>query len=203
MTKKLSLFAMLLAAKTACAYDLPMEEKKRGLEENGFVLSLGGVSFDRDVAAEEGVEDTALYMKFGWEGRYYNNVILGLGFAAFGYSDNDSFNQWTEDTWGDEEYTSSSAAALNYYGELGYGFELAPEVSLDLIVGMETVLSSERSINNCSDCYSEDIDIESGRYFSPRIRIKPWTHWSFAFSYRTYFNGHVENNAHLSAGFIF
>lgn len=205
MTKKLGVLALLFAANSLYA-DVDtgsIGDNRTGLKEHGLVLSLGRVNFDDRIAVGEGVEDSGVYIDFGWEGRFYNNVILGAGISAFGYSDNDSFNQWTEDDWGDDEYSSSSAAAVNFYGELGYGVELTRMLSLDLIGGFEAVLSSERSISGCSNCYSEDIDIDSGPYIAPRLRFKPWSHWMFAVSYQSYLSGDVEDSVQLAAGFVF
>ncbi|WP_028885090.1 porin family protein [Teredinibacter turnerae] len=204
MTKTLSFIALLVAANSLHADEALAAPNESYLKENGVLLSIGQVSFDSELAAREGVDDSALYVVAGWEGRYRSNLIVGAGISLYDYSDNEAFEQLTESSWGgNERNSSSSATAYNLYGELGYGVDLAPTVSLDLLAGYEMVLSSERSISYCSDCYSEDIEIDSGLFVAPRLRFKPWEHWVIALSYQSYLTGDVESSAQISTGYVF
>lgn len=164
-------------------------------------ISLGEVNFDSEIANLERVKDSATYLKLGYEGKN-NQLIYGGGLSGFFYSDRNRFNQLTEDPFGDISRQSSSAEAFNLYFEGGYSYQFSHYWSFDMLFGHELVLSSERSISNCSNCFSEDIDIDSGLYFIPRIKLLPNdSNLIWSLSYQYYLSGDVENAAYLTLGY--
>ncbi len=165
---------------------------------NGFYVSLGQVSLDEDKAFEEGVEDSAFYFRLAWEGQN-DHFVYGAGLSGYVYSDNEGFEQLVEDFGGDVSSEDSSAVAINLFFEGGYNHSFNEAISVELMGGFEPTISSERSIGNCTDCYSEDIDIGGGLYFSPRVRFGGANTFSFLLAYHQYLTGEVESG--LTASF--
>lgn len=159
---------------------------------NGWYLSIGEVSFDEAVALREGVEDTAVLVRAAWEGQT-NAFVYGAGLSMFFYDDKQSFEQYVEGGGGGVRSADSSASAYNLFLEGGYSHTLNPRVNLEVLGGVELTLSSERSIGYCSNCYEEDIDIESGPYVMPRVRFSTAGSFSFFLAYQQYLSGDVEN----------
>ncbi len=167
-------------------------EQQPALSLNGFNFSIGRVSFDEEVATEEGVEDSATYWRLGWQ-RQSGQALFGAGISGYLYSDDEGFDQYVEDSSGDEFTADSSAVAINMYFEGGYSHNLNENISLEILGGLEQVLSSERSIPNCSNCREEDIDLNAGLYVTPRIRFSTDGSFSFSMAYHQYLNGDTEN----------
>ncbi len=166
--------------------------------KNGFYISLGEVTLDEKIAFQEGVEDSAFYFRLAWEGQS-DKLVYGAGLSGYVYSDNEGFNQLVEDLGGDVSSEDSSAVAINLFFEGGYSHTVNNALSFEAIGGFEPTISSERSIGNCTDCYSEDIDIGGGLYFSPRVRFGGENTFSFLLAYHQYLTGEVENG--LTASF--
>ncbi len=165
---------------------------------NGFNVAVGQVSLDEETSLREGVEDSAFYMRFGWEGQS-NKFVYGAGMSAYVYSDNEGFEQLVEEYDGDISRADSSAVAINLFFEGGYSHAVNEAVSFEGIAGFEPTISSERSIGNCTNCYEEDIDIGGGLYISPRVRFGGENTFSFLLAYHQYLTGDVDNG--LTANF--
>lgn len=125
------------------------------------------VSFDSEAAAAEFIEDTATAV--GGAAEYYSSNsenTLSLGFSLLFYRDNAAFGQYVEDYWDDVDYEESDANAVMVFAEYGpkYRFGRDNLTFVTLRGGISGLLGSERAISNCSDCYSEDIDIDGGVY---------------------------------------
>ena len=184
---------------------IAMEAKEPKVVDPGSIVwsfSVGQVNFDSPVAVQEGIEDDALYWKLGVEYQE-NNYIIGGGFSIFSYSDDESFSQLVEDVFGDTSREESSAEAFNLFVEGGYKFDLGSGFSLALLAGFEAVLSSERSIDFCSDCIEEDIDIESGFYVAPRITYQFSNNIVVSGTFQQHLQGDVENSVFFTIGYLY
>lgn len=125
------------------------------------------VNIDSQAANEQWIENTATAI--GGAAEYYsskteNTLVLGTSFLF--YRDNAAFSQYVEDYWGDTDYTESDANAIMVFAEYGPKYRFGQDNMSFFTVrgGVSGMLYSERGISNCSNCYSEDIDIDGGVY---------------------------------------
>lgn len=153
---------------------------------------LGQASIDGQKAFAGGVEDSALYIRLGVEFQR-SSWLYGVGLSGLLYDDNAEFSQTVRDLSGNISTADSSANAFDLYGEVGYRYLLATRSYLDFMTGYEQVLTSGRSIPNCSNCYDEDIDIDSGFYLMPRLQFETEGGFTFSFMYRQYVTGDLES----------
>lgn len=192
-----------LAALTLSQTTLSQEPQKvPAKKSNGWYISLGEVSFNTKTADEEGVKDSATYLRFAWEGQS-DSLVYGAGLSGYFYSDRREFSQRVEDSSGDESTESSSAEAINAFFEGGYSHALSDNFSVDLLGGYELVLQSERGISFCSDCDSSNIDIDAGLYTTPRIKFTADNGLMLAATYHHYFSGDVENAYSMTFGWTY
>ena len=163
MKKTLLGLALMLGTQAVVAEEI---EKNQGWS---FGANLAVVNLDSKVAAQEGVDDaawsidaSAIYTKDHW--------VTSLGLGYLGYDDNREFTQRVEgDGWfndGDISTESSDAGAVTGYVATGYEWKFGADQDLTVLaqVGYTHLFSSERSIDYCRNCYSEDIDIDGGVY---------------------------------------
>jgi hypothetical protein len=153
------------------------------------------ITFDDEAAWEQGIADNATAIGFAAE-RFTNTSdnTLSLGMSFIFYNDDDEFAQYVEDYWGDTEYAESSASALSVFAEYGPKYHFGADRLSFFTVrgGASGMLFSERSIGGCSDCYSEDIDIQGGLYGVLGIgRSSGYLDWSLQF--QQYFTGDIDN----------
>jgi len=125
------------------------------------------VAIDSEAAAEQWIEDSATAI--GGAAEYYSSKTentLVLGASVLLYHDNAEFAQYVEDYWGDVDYTESDATAFMLFAEYGPKYRFGQDNMSFFSVrgGVSGILASERSISNCSNCYSEDIEIDGGVY---------------------------------------
>jgi len=123
-------------------------------------------------------------MQLSFNPRLHRRILLGLDFAFEAFSDKEKFSQAT--TGGQR---SSRVGML--YGSVAAGlvspplsrFELALSVGSDWVAG-------KRSIENCVDCHSEDLDLHGGLFLEPLILMglggRQNVRVSLGLSYRDY-----------------
>lgn len=170
-------------------------------DEANLYIELGVASLDTDQAQNEGIENSANYLRLGGEARN-NRLIYGFGLSLFFYDDNAAFTQQVQSSIGVNSTAKSTASGTAIYFESGYRAFNYRKVSFDVYGGYEFMVGSSRKINDCSDCATIDINIDSGLYAMPRLQ---YFHDGFTFStsYNYYFNGDVKNVAKISAGATF
>ena len=164
------------------------------------IANIAHIGLDSKTATAEGIEDSATVLRLGWEGQM-NNWLFGGGLGFLIYSDNESFSQTTRDTFGDVDDSDSSADALTLYGEAGYSFPFGSGFSFDLAAGVEVITGSKRSIANCRDCRSEDIEIDGGFYIAPELSYTNNGKYKFSLSYQNYLSGDLESGIALTLGY--
>lgn len=127
-------------------------------------VSLGSMNIDSESAANEAIGDSTDFV-LGFSADYSTQRwITSIGLDWVSYDDKAGFSQRTENQFGREDDSSSDATGLLFYGAFGpqWRFGQEQKTSVFLQAGLSTMFSSERSIDYCTDCYSEDIDIEGG-----------------------------------------
>lgn len=167
---------------------------------HSWFFTLGNTSIDSATARGEGIEDSAFALRFGWAGsKAFYRFTGGMNYVS--YSDNESFSQLTEDLFGDEDVSDSEASALSLFGEFGVGHEFQSGIDLSLLAGYDVQISSERSIPNCSNCFEEDIDLDSGLYLKPSVTYFASNGFNIGLGFVNYLSGDYESNIELSIGF--
>lgn len=158
--------ASLLAAS---AFAAPSNNNPNNVDYTGWSWSghADHVTIDSQAAAEQWIEDSATAI--GGAAEYYSSKTentLVLGASILLYRDNAEFAQYVEDYWGDVDYTESDATAFMLFAEYGPKYRFGQDNMSFFSVrgGVSGILASERSISNCRNCYSEDIEIDGGVY---------------------------------------
>lgn len=154
----------------------------------------GTLNLDSEVAEEQFVEDSAWVIGLAAE-RYSSdsNLTFLIGLDFIGYSDNLPFDQNTTDGWKE----SDASAAMAY-------FEFGPRVPFGVDhtnyfiahAGVSGVFSSERGISNCSNCYSEDIDVSGGLYGVIGVGHS-FESFDLGLQFQQYFSGDIDNSLRL------
>lgn len=163
-------------------------------------LSLGQLLVDDATARMEGIDSSASYIQLGFEAQH-NLLVYGIGLSGYFYKDSREFNQAVENQAGSRFSANSSAEATNLFGEIGYSFTRQKALHFDIIAGLEQVLQSSRGITDCSNCFSEDIQINSGLYAKPRLRLVPGKSFVIDFALQQYLSGDIVRAWMISIGY--
>jgi hypothetical protein len=154
------------------------------------------VTIDSEAAAEQFIEDTATAI--GGAAEYYssrteNTLVLGMNFLF--YRDNAEFAQYIRDYWGYVDYEESDATAFMLFAEYGPKYRFGQDNMSFFTVrgGVSGMLYSERAISYCSDCYSEDIDIDGGVYGVLGIG-QTLGSLDISLQFQQYFSGDLDNS---------
>lgn len=172
-----------------------------------FTVSVEQVSFDEEQAAspEALIDDSAPALNFEAEYFFHQHYSTSFGLSLISYDDHASFTQRTEDNFGDRDTSKSDAIGIPVYGELGYKRFLGPQgkTYVTARAGYSVMLSSERSISNCSNCYEEDIEIDGGAYAALGAGIKLGTSWLLGVQYKNYFSGDFTRSAGVNLSYMY
>lgn len=157
------------------------------------------MTFDDEAAWEEGIAENATAIGFSVE-RFQNTheYTWSLGMNFIFYNDNDEFAQYIEDYWGDVDYQESDADGISIFAEYGPRYRFGADKLSFFTVrgGLNGVVYSERGISNCSDCYSEDIDIEGGVYGLIGVG-RTLGAIDLGLQFQQYFSGDIDNVVRL------
>lgn len=169
---------------------------------------LGTLGIDSETALAQGIDDsgfilgmTADYIQNGW--------VTSLGGDYIGYDDNASFRQEVEGSGlfnnGDISVAKSDASAVSLFVASGYQWLLGEQQQAAALVqlGITGVFASERGIDSCTDCYSEDIDVDGGVFIQTSLKQDVGS-FSIGVYYQHYLTGDgLTNSAGLliSSGF--
>ena len=175
------------------------DDQLYGRNRLAWFAGLGQANIDGEEAFGQGIEDSALYIRLGLEFQR-SSWLYGFGLSGLIYDDNAEFSQTVRDQFGNISTADSSAEAFDLYGEVGYRYMFSTATYLDFFTGYEQVLTSGRSISNCTDCYDDDIDIDSGLYLMPRLQFETQGGYIFSLSYRQYLSGDLENAIAFTIG---
>ncbi len=188
--------ATLAASPLVFAQNRPAPQATGGWSWSGHV---DHVTLDKEAAFSQGVDKTATAL--GFAGEYYTNtseMTLSLGMNVLLYNDNDEFVQYVHDYWGDSSYEKSDASGLMLFAEYGPKYRVGADNLSFLVVrgGVSAIVASERSISDCRNCYSEDIDINGGVYGVLGVG-RTLGSLDISLQYQQYFSGDIDNSIRL------
>ena len=151
---------------------------------------------DKKIAMEEGIETD--YVAIGGAGEYYtqdSNMTLTLGLSIMFYDDNEAFSQRVHDYWDNGYYYESSDASggmafIEYGPKIHFGSD--NKMFFTARGGLSGVFFSERSINGCSGCYSEDINVDGGAYGVLGVG-RNLGYLAVSLQFQQYFGGDLDN----------
>jgi len=153
------------------------------------------LNIDKKIATEEGVDPW--FTAVGGAGEYYfedSDMILSLGLSMVFYDDNEAFSQVVRDYWGYGYYDSSDATGGQAFIEYGpqYRFGAAEKSFFSIRAGLSSIFFSSRSISGCSNCFSEDINVDGGAYGALGVghRLGPI---DLGLHFYQYFGGDLDN----------
>ncbi len=194
---QLSLIVTTLIASTQVfAQQRPAPQPSGSWSWSGHVDHL---TLDKEAAFSQGVDKTATAL--GFAGEYYANnseMTLSLGMNVLLYNDNDEFVQYVRDSWGDSSYEKSDASGLMLFAEYGPKYRVGADNLTFLVVraGASVIVASERSISDCRNCYSEDIDINGGVYGVLGVG-RTLGRLDLSLQFQQYFSGDIDNSLRL------
>ena len=169
----------------------PEPEATSGWSWSGHVANL---NVDSKAAQEQHVEDSAFVFGFAAE-RYSNTNMftftVGVDFIA--YDDQRSFSQNT--TGGVKDSDASAILAYVEYGpRFVFGSDKANYVTAH--AGFSGIFASSRGIGYCTNCNSEDINLDGGAYGSLGIGHS-FTSFDIGLQFQQYFTGDLDNSLRL------
>lgn len=135
-----------------------------------FGAHIGVDTLDSEAAANSWIEDSA--WNVGGSASYAKGRWLtSFGLSILVYDDNAGFSQETENYFGDTETSDSAAtgALLSFAFGPKWHFGEYQDTMVSTQAGVGVMIMSSRSIPNCSDCYEEDIDINSGAFLKAAV----------------------------------
>ncbi|MDH5434364.1 MAG: hypothetical protein OEY19_10505 [Gammaproteobacteria bacterium] len=186
--KKLLIPIAFFVSNSLMAEENEVQNVFRYDEGQGWFMSVGYTGIDSETAFWEGIGDSGTSLKLGYGG-HTNNFVYGFGMSWIMLSDKNSFSQTVQDNFGNTSTKSSSADAFGGFGELGYSYVFdSGNTSFDLLGGFEFV-RAERTIANCSNCLSENINLDSGLYVLSRFTFFNQSGSAFSLGYQKYMTG--------------
>jgi len=163
-----TLIASLFLSFTALAFAQDEQQEGAFFPSWEFGGTVGVLNLDSASANREFIDSEA-YVFGGFAEYVMESWLISLGMDFIVYDDNAEFTQRTEDFFGDEEDTSSDANGFILFGAVGPKWQFG-ETLLTVQGGYAQMFASERGISNCSDCFSEDIEIDAGAFGRATIR---------------------------------
>ncbi|MDA7686454.1 hypothetical protein N9172_00460 [bacterium] len=161
-------------------------------------------SFDSDLADKELIEDSAT--TFGVDADYYSRRWMSsVGLEFISYDDNNGFSQLVEGTGlfndGDvsTESSDANAFALNVATGAYWSFGARDKNLAIVQVGFSEIFNSERSIDNCDDCFKDDIDVDGGAFAKVGL-VHSWSALSVGLHVKQYLSGDIDNSILISFG---
>jgi hypothetical protein len=167
-----------------------------------FNAHVGTMSLDKDKANSQ-YSDSSAYV-VGFNADYLTSNWITTGTVAFlVYDDYAEFSQVVEGQgWfnnGDSSVESSNASGVIFSIASGYQWTVGEEreFAARLQAGFSGLTASERGIENCSNCYSEDININGGLFLLGSIQ-RDVGRFSIGLFYQQYFSGDLNNSLGIS-----
>lgn len=133
----------------------------------GLNMQIGQINLTPSAAKRVRFNETATLLTIGGERRWNDyNLSAASGFNIMLYRDKAGFSQNTT-----QGVKDSSASGGAFYVQAGPQARLGENQAIKLFLhgGYNQVLSNARTIDYCSNCYSEKIKIKSGPYIAAGI----------------------------------
>lgn len=162
------------------------------------------VTFDERKAAYEGVDSEANAILL--EGEYFfdNHLSTVVGVGYLKYDDNYKFTQTTQSVYGGgTDDSGSTASAIPLIFDVGYTRFYGDSTPVYVTVrgGLNYLLASDRGIENCVDCYSEDIELDGGVFAQLGAGINLGRSFTLGLYYKNYMSGDMEDAVGLKLSF--
>lgn len=198
MNKTFTATMLCLAAASVYAEPANLENQKY-FDSREMGISLGQAKINSTAAQQAGVGQDIQFANFYLQGQK-DSVLVAAGIGFINFDDKDSISQRVERNGSvSTETSSASGLSLNLEGGFRYNVSI---INLDMLAGIEYFKAS-RKIENCTDCSEEDIEIDSGLYFKPRISAEFTPKFGMDLSYSVYTSSDLENSLALSATFSY
>lgn len=156
------------------------------------------MTFDDEAAWATGIAENATAVGFSVE-RFQNTheYTWSVGMNFIFYNDDDEFIQEICDYYGCGD-SESDANAISVFAEYGPRYRFgADKLSFFTIRGGAAgMLYSERGISNCSNCHSEDINIDGGLYGLIGVG-RTLGAIDVGLQFQQYFSGDIDNVVRL------
>jgi len=162
------------------------------------------VNINQQVADHELIDSSAQSITLDGEYFFDPHVSTAIGIGLLSYDDNNAFTQQTQSVWSNDVSNSSSTAqGVPMYLDVGYTqySETSVPVYFTARGGFGVMLQSDRSIDNCSDCYSENIDVRDGAYALVGVGVNLFSSFNLGVYYRKYISGDLEDSVGLRLSF--
>lgn len=159
------------------------------------------ISIDPEVANRPDIQlgDTATAI--GIAGEYFDydsDMTYSLGLSYISYNDNNEFYQYVYDDWYGISYEQTDAAAVMAFIEVGQKIRFGSDHMnfFSARGGVNGIFASDRSIDNCHNCYSEDLDIDGGFYGVVGVGHS-FNYLDVELQFLQYFSGDLDNSLRL------
>ncbi|WP_412972187.1 hypothetical protein [Glaciecola sp. MF2-115] len=206
MKKVLCALALAGISQISVAQESPSTENTIGKWDFG--LRAATISFDKDTALAQGIDESAYAI--GVNADYSkSNWLTSVGLDIIVYDDNDEFRQVVvgEGILNDGDVSSESSSANGMLVSVATGYQWTfgqeQDVSFALQGGFSHMFLSERAIDLCSNCYSEDIDVDGGFYAQATL-MKDTGSFAIGLYVQQYLKGDgINNSLGVKLGFSF
>lgn len=163
-------------------------------------VNVDQLNIGKDAAYVNWVDNKAWLL--GLSAEHYssaNNFTVGLGIDFVSYSDENGFKQNTN-----KGTKSSDASGMLLYVEAGtkLRFGATKDNFFNVKLGANTMTGSERGIGYCTNCYSEDIEIDGGVYGVLGVGHS-FSSVDVALNFKQYFSGDLDNSLGIKVSTTF
>lgn len=153
--------------------------------------NVDSLNITKDAASREYIDPNAVV--FGFAAEHYtsaNEFTYAIGLNFISYDDQYGFSQQTN--YGTKK---SDASAMMAYVEAGprYKFGVNGMNFLSIKGGISGIFSSQRGISYCSNCYSEDINVDGGFYGAIGVGHS-FDSFDLSLNFHQYFTGDLDNS---------
>ncbi|HWV14745.1 MAG TPA: hypothetical protein VN030_04880 [Cellvibrio sp.] len=160
------------------------------------------INIDPEVAKRRDVLLSEEATAFGIAAEYFTDsgdltYLLGLSYIM--YNDNNELYQYVYDDWDDTvSYEESDASAFMAVAEAGQKIRFGVDHMnfFSARGGVSGIFASERSIANCSNCASENLDIDGGLYGVVGLGHS-FNYLDVELQFQQYFTGDLDNSLRL------
>ena len=158
-------------------------------------ISLGGFTVDPSLFNEGiGERGFGIDLSVGYRFNPHFIGVLGLGFANF--DDQNSFSQQVVGQFGGPvSRQSSDVVAIPLFAEAQYegALSIVDNLHYRLGAGYTTLTLAERSISNCVDCSTDEVNINGGAYLAGSLLMRNLGKIDFGVALKQYVSGDLEN----------
>jgi len=158
-------------------------------------ISLGGFTVDPSLFSEGvGERGFGLDVSAGYRFNPHFIGVLGMGIANF--EDQDSFSQQVTGQFGGSVSSrSSDVTAFPLFAEAQYesAMSIVENLHYRLGAGYTVLALAERSISNCIDCASDEVNINGGAYLAGSLLMRNFGNIDFGVALKQYVSGDLKN----------